>query len=139
MARFSANITDSSEDEDDLYLNQSQEPPKKPEQSRPPLPPPVEDEEDSDEEPSSSSSSASEMQEDELITSPRRKRPVQSRNALIEDDDGEIRYAHEVTKRAPSKKAPPRQRGDPTSIPWAQQLRVDAQKMHVMQTSLFRM
>jgi nuclear pore complex protein Nup98-Nup96 len=139
MARFSANITDSSEDEDDLYLNHSQEPPKKPEQSRPPLPPPVEDEEDSDEEPSSSSSSTSEMQEDELITSLRRKRPAQSRNALIEDDDGEIRYAHEVTKRPPNKKSPPRQRGDPTIIPWAQQLGVDAQKMHVMQTSLFRM
>jgi nuclear pore complex protein Nup98-Nup96 len=137
MARFSANKTDSSEDEDELYLNQSQELQKKPKGSQPP---PVEDEEDSDEE-AASSSSSSDMQEDELVTSPRRKGPGKTRNALIENDDGEIRYAHEITKgQPPYKKSPPRQqRGDPTIIPWAQQLGVDAQKMHVMQTSLFRM
>src|SRR5882762_3443134 len=139
MARFSANITDSSEDEDELYMNQPQEPPKKLERSRPALPTPIDVEEDSDEDAASSSSSSSEMQEDELMASPRRKRPALSRNALIEDD-GAIRYAHEVTKRPPSKKSPPRQqRGNPTIIPWAQTLGVDAQKMHVMQTSLFRM
>jgi nuclear pore complex protein Nup98-Nup96 len=137
MARFSANLTDSSEDEDKLYLNPPQEPPKKSATSRPPLP--VDDDEDSDEE-ASSSSSSSDMQEDELITSPRRRKPGQTRDALMEDDDGEIRYAHEITKQQPvSKRPPPRRRGDPTIIPWAQQLGVDAQKMHVMQTSLFRM
>jgi nuclear pore complex protein Nup98-Nup96 len=139
MARFSANVTDSSEDEDELYLTQPQETSKQPERSRAPSLP-VEDEEDSDKEEASSSSSSSEMQEDELLTSPRRQKLSQTRNALIEDDDGEIRYAHEINKRqAPSKRSPPRQRGDPTIIPWAQQLGVDAQKMHVMQTSLFRM
>ena len=137
MARFSANLTDSSEDEDELNLDPSQEPPKNSATSRPPLP--VDDDEDSDEE-ASSSSSSSDMQEDELITSPRRRKLGQTRDALIEDDDGEIRYAHEISKQQPvSKKHPPRQRGDPTIIPWAQQLGVDAQKMHVMQTSLFRM
>ena len=30
-------------------------------------------------------------------------------------------------------------RGDPTIIPWAREIGVDPQKMHVMQTSLFRM
>ena len=137
MARFSANITDSSEDEDDLYLNQRQEPPKKTERSRPV---PVQDTEDSEEdsELASSSSSSSDMEEEELISSSRRKRPAQTRNSLIEDDNGEIQHAHEVTKRPQSKKSPPR-RGDPTIIPWAQQLGVDPQKMHVMQTSLFRM
>jgi len=141
MARFSANITDSSEDEDELYLDQPQELPKQTERSRAPLPPPAEDDEDSDEDAASSSSSSSEMQEDELMTSPPRKHPIQTQNALIEDDDGEIRYAHEIhSRQTPFKKSPPKQqRGDPTIIPWAQQIGVDAQKMHVMQTSLFRM
>ncbi|KAH9848377.1 nuclear protein 96-domain-containing protein [Lenzites betulinus] len=35
-----------------------------------------------------------------------------------------------------STRAPP---GDPTIIPWAREIGVDPQKMHVMQTSLFRM
>ena len=33
----------------------------------------------------------------------------------------------------------PQQRGDPTIIPWARELGVDANRVHVMQTSLFRM
>ncbi|EDR08209.1 uncharacterized protein LACBIDRAFT_297625 [Laccaria bicolor S238N-H82] len=97
---------------------------------------------------SGSSSSSSDMDEDELIA-PRTMKSVNSRghNALVEDKDGEIRYAHEVDVRVspPSTRSSPpsnpRQHvnGNPTIIPWAQQIGVDAQKMHVMQTSLFRM
>lgn len=143
MARFSANLTDSSDEDDELELTVPQPPPPQKEQKRfrPPISP-VRDEEESgsDEDALSSESSSSEMQEDELLASPPRKTPAMTRNALIEDEDGEIRYAHEVNNRTPQpRKSPPRQRGDPTIIPWAQQVGVDAQKMHVMQTSLFRM
>lgn len=149
MARFSANITDSSEDEEDVYLD----PPrptkeKQPERTRrsPPrrITAPVDEdsEEESEEDASSSSSRSSNMHEDELLNPPRKARGAPPRNALVEDEDGEFRFAHEANdhdRRPQSKKSPPRRRGDPTIIPWAQQLGVDAQKMHVMQTSLFRM
>jgi nuclear pore complex protein Nup98-Nup96 len=136
MARFSANITDS-EDEEELHHRQPPEP-STTERFGPPLPLPVEDEPEGS---ASSSSSSSEMQEEELISSIHRKRSSRARNTLIEDDDDEIEHAHEINKPQPlSKNSPPRQqRGNPTIIPWAQQLGVDAQKMHVMQTSLFRM
>ncbi|KAF8652360.1 hypothetical protein AX16_004390 [Volvariella volvacea WC 439] len=69
-----------------------------------------------------------------------------SKNALVTDEDGEYQYAHEIGSRsssAPSQLSsqspPPRARGDPSLIPWAQHVGVDAQKMHVMQTSFFRM
>ncbi|KAJ7132067.1 nuclear protein 96-domain-containing protein [Mycena epipterygia] len=109
MARFRAYTSDSSSDD---------EPPsdeeKIPEEA-PELP-----EEDSDDE--SSSSASSDFREEELVTRPR------PRNGLVEDENGDIQYAHEVS----------RPRADPTLIPWAQHIGVDAQKMHVMQTSLFR-
>ncbi|KAF8893231.1 hypothetical protein CPB84DRAFT_1848696 [Gymnopilus junonius] len=60
-------------------------------------------------------------------------------------ENEDIRYAHEINMRVPSASSsslsPPRIRpmGDPNIIPWAQHVGVDAQKMHVMQTSLFRM
>lgn len=100
----------------------------------------VNDEADSDRE--SSSSSSSDLHEHELVVSPARKvKPT--RNALVEDEDGEIHYAHEAhhdRTRPTVRVSPPRRsRGDPTIIPWAQHIGVDAQKMHVMQTSLFRM
>ncbi|KAJ7695132.1 nuclear protein 96-domain-containing protein [Mycena rosella] len=109
MARFRAYTSDSSSDD---------EPPsdeeKIPEEA-PELP-----EDDSDDE--SSSSASSDLREEELVTRPR------PRNGLVEDENGDIQYAHEVL----------RPRVDPTLIPWAQHIGVDAQKMHVMQTSLFR-
>jgi len=100
----------------------------------------VNDEADSDRE--SSSSSSSDLHEHELVVSPARKvKPT--RNALAEGEDGEIHYAHEAhhdRTRPTVRVSPPRRsRGDPTIIPWAQHIGVDAQKMHVMQTSLFRM
>ncbi|PFH49584.1 hypothetical protein AMATHDRAFT_62906 [Amanita thiersii Skay4041] len=70
-----------------------------------------------------------------------RRRPT--RNALVEGEDGELRYAHELAIRVspPSTSPPPAGTSvaDPSIIPWAQHIGVDAQKMHVMQTSLFRM
>lgn len=103
------------------------------------------------EEYTSSSESSSEMDEHELISSlPRRRKKSESRsqgqNALVEDANGDIHYAHEINVRvssaSSSSQSPPariRPVGDPTVIPWAQRVGVDAQKMHVMQTSLFRM
>jgi len=94
---------------------------------------------------SSSGSEPSEMQEDELITSPPRQHG--NKNALVEDENGDIRYAHEIDKRvspgsASSRSSPGSRhtgpRGDTSIIPWAQQIGVDSQRMHVMQASLFR-
>jgi nuclear pore complex protein Nup98-Nup96 len=108
---------------------------------------------DSEESESSSSSGSepSEMQEDELLTSPPRphgKSKAKDKSALVEDDNGDVRYAHEVDKRvspgsassrsSPGSKVHPGSRGDPTIIPWAQQIGVESQRMHVMQASLFR-
>ncbi|KAJ7457116.1 hypothetical protein B0H11DRAFT_214229 [Mycena galericulata] len=109
MARFRAYTSDSSSDD---------EPPSDEEkiaEQAPDLP-----EDDSDDE--SSSSVSSDLREEDLITRPK------PRNGLVEDENGDIMYAHEVS----------RPRGDPTLIPWAQHIGVDPQKMHVMQTSLFR-
>ncbi|KAJ6591833.1 nuclear protein 96-domain-containing protein [Mycena vulgaris] len=109
MARFRAYTSDSSGD-DEPPSDQEKIPEEAPE-----LP-----EDDSDDE--SSSSASSDLREEDLVTRPR------PRNGLVEDENGDIQYAHEV----------PRPRADPTLIPWAQHIGVDAQKMHVMQTSLFR-
>lgn len=139
MTRFRAYASDSS-DEDSTSESEIQEQHVDEEEA----------ESESGEE-SSGSSSSSEMHEDELLTSPSRPHRKPNRNALVEDEDGEIRYAHEiederrigvrVSPASSSSSSPPspRNRGDPTIIPWAQHVGVDAQKMHVMQTSLFRM
>ncbi|KAG5716102.1 Nuclear pore complex protein Nup98-Nup96 [Termitomyces sp. T112] len=133
MARFRADFSDSSDSSSEPEVQQELEP--------------SEDERESEEESLRSSSPSSEMHEDELLTSRARRRKHSSRNALIEDEDGEIWYAHEVDsdRRAPnprvsepSSSSSPPPRGDPTLTSWAQHIGVDAQKMHVMQTSLFR-
>ena len=108
-------------------------------------------ESDEDDQPSGSSSS-SEVQEEELLSSPPVRRKIsrkQDRNALVEDENGNIRFAHEVHVRVsppssynsspPAKTRLNNSRDDPTIIPWAKHVGVDAQTMHVMQTSLFRM
>ncbi|KAF8962583.1 nuclear protein 96-domain-containing protein [Flammula alnicola] len=150
MARFRAYTSDtsSSDEEDERPLDE-----KTPEKPPSRAPTNVEaDQLSESEDSSSSSSSSSEMQEDELKSSPprrRKKSKTPDRNALVEDENGDIRFAHEVHVRvsppsSPSGSSPPPRtrtnaRGDPTIIPWAQHVGVDAQKMHVMQTSLFRM
>lgn len=141
MARFRAYASDSSDDGSESES-----------EKRPQC---VSEQEDSGSESDqeSSSSSSSEMREDELITSPIQRRQKPKRNALVEDEDGEIQYANEVdddrrpavrvspASSSSSSTPPPTRapRGDPTIIPWAHHVGVDPQKMHVMQTSLFRM
>ena len=112
----------------------------------------AEDSEDSESESSSSSSSDdSEMLEDELMSSspPRIGTPRnKDYNALVEDENGDMRYAQEMGRRAspgsassrssPGTKTQSGYRGDPSVIPWAQRVGVDTQKLHVMQASLFR-
>ncbi|KAJ7746928.1 nuclear protein 96-domain-containing protein [Mycena maculata] len=108
MARFRAYTSDSSDDEPSSDEEKIPEDPQE-------LP-----EGDSDDE--SASSVSSDLREEDLVTRPR------PWNGFVEDENGDIVYAHEVS----------RPRADPTLIPWAQHVGVDAQKMHVMQTSLFR-
>jgi nuclear pore complex protein Nup98-Nup96 len=130
MGRFTAYTSDISDDEDDdIHISSDDRPPSQP-------PPEAEEEEGSDSE-SSSSTSSDEMHEDELTRSPPRKAKT-TRNALVQDEDGEIRYSHEVdgSHGRPMSSSPPLMREEP--IPWAQQVGVDPQRMHVMQASLFR-
>ncbi|CAA7267293.1 unnamed protein product [Cyclocybe aegerita] len=150
MARFTAYTSDSGSDDEQL------EPQNVTTSETPQHVEPVADSESEDEESeeveedtSESSSESSEMDEDELVSSPPgRQRRSKDQNALVEDDNGDIQYAHEVpavrvSPPSTGRRSPPITRpiahGDPTIIPWAQHVGVDAQKMHVMQTSLFRM
>ncbi|KAF8633142.1 hypothetical protein AX17_004643 [Amanita inopinata Kibby_2008] len=57
----------------------------------------------------------------------------------LEGEDREDRTAVAVRVTSPTSPPPAGHPVDPAIIPWAQQIGVDAQKMHVMQTSLFRM
>ncbi|KAG5220771.1 ubiquitin-conjugating enzyme [Salix suchowensis] len=94
----------------------------------------------------SNSGSDSFMEEDELVKSPPPQKRF-ARSALVQNKSGDYRYAHESEdesedEASSSSDSPPPTRarvGDPSLIPWAQQVGVDAQKMLVMQTSLFRM
>jgi nuclear pore complex protein Nup98-Nup96 len=149
MVRFTAYNSDSgsntSDNEDDQTT--SREPPR----ATGIVEPDPNAETDVDDAPSSSSSSSSEMQEEALRSSPasppvRRKiSRKQDRNALVEDENGDIHIAHVHVSPVSSNSSPPAKtrlnnpRDDPTIIPWAKHVGVDAQTMHVMQTSLFRM
>lgn len=151
MVRFTAYNTDSgsntSDDEDDH--TSSREPPR----ATGIVEPEPNAESDVDDEPSSSSSSSSEMQEEELCSSPparRKNSRKQDRNTLVEDENCDIHIPHHqvhvrVSPASSNNSSPPAKtslnnpRDDPTIIPWAKHVGVDAQTMHVMQTSLFRM
>jgi nuclear pore complex protein Nup98-Nup96 len=151
MARFRAYTSESSGSDEEGHKPVDEKTPEKQKSpSRVPSKAEREQLSESEESESSASSSSSEMQADELTPSPprrRQKRKTPDRNALVEDENGEIHFAHEVQVRvsppsSPSRGSPPRpslNNRDPTVIPWAQHVGVDAQKMHVMQTSLFRM
>jgi nuclear pore complex protein Nup98-Nup96 len=102
---------------------------------------------DEDDEDASSVSNSSYMDEDEhMESSPRRRR--RDRRALLEGPDGEYYHPHELEDADDSGTAsssdssfngeplPPSR--DLSVIPRAQQIGVDAQKMHSMQASLFR-
>lgn len=147
MTRFAAYTSDSSTDEEEISLETQKK------RSQTPFDDVDEDSSGSDESEISSSSESglSETFEDELINSPPRqsgRTKPKGRNALLEDENGDIQHVHETDKQAspgstssrssPGAKSNRAYHGDPTVIPWAQLVGVDAQKLHVMQASLFR-
>ena len=97
-----------------------------------------EDEESSEED---ESEATSDMDEDDFVV----EKPTVTRNhALVEDSDGEIQYRSRAQSRSVSSSSSEsdsdgaRRRGHAVAS-WVGRTGVDAQKMHVMQTSLFRM
>jgi nuclear pore complex protein Nup98-Nup96 len=151
MTRFSALASDSSDDEQLPYVFQDAQKsagrlPTKPTDMDhdSPLSGSDEDEDievDEDEtEEEEESDNTSEMEEDELVAA----EPSKTRNhALVEDSDGEIQYEHARSQSGSPSSSDSDLEVSPqraaTTGPWAGRGRVDVQKMHVMQTSLFRM
>jgi nuclear pore complex protein Nup98-Nup96 len=148
MARFSAITSDDSDSDEIEYLEREDEPviAAVPEQ---------ENDADGGESASGSSTSDSDMHEDDLLPRGEQSDDTESEE---ENDDGAIEVRddededHEQVSARPriqlepfvgssSLAIPPsaKTRADNSIIPWAQQIGVNAQKMHVMQTSLFRM
>ncbi|KIL64129.1 hypothetical protein M378DRAFT_198555, partial [Amanita muscaria Koide BX008] len=147
MARFRAYTSDSSDDDDqsiqDLHDTSSDS--KQRAQGSKKAPANSEREEDSDshhgltsgEESSGSTSSvSSQRRKKSRHTQPKR---ITARSQVSEEEGDDVLYGDEVAIRAPTTSPPPGHPADPTILPWAQQVGVDSQRMHVMQTSLFRM
>ncbi|KAG1869988.1 nuclear protein 96-domain-containing protein [Suillus subluteus] len=144
MTRFSAAVSDSSDDEHDVHMVQDFK--KSPVRSPPKLPEDHNVEAGSDEdigvdqesdEETSEEDGSSDMQEDDLA--PTRSRLT--RNHADSDDETEDGSEDTSSRSASSSESDvdvSAQREDVSVIPWARQVGVDAQKMHVMQTSLFR-
>lgn len=153
MARFSALTSDSSDDEQEPYTSQDAH-------KRPPGSPTksvdmdqdlsssgseededIEVDEDDNKEEEDESEDTSDMDEDDLVVE---KLAVTRNQALVEDSDGEIQYklrAHSRSSSSSSSESDSdgaRRRGA-TIASWVGRTGMDAQKMHVMQTSLFRM
>ena len=133
MARFSAFISDSSSEGDEY--DSSPENGKRPKKAK------GTSEQDDESDSHHVLSSGDESSSSSSSLSSRRRRKTKrvavkrtgSRGGTADAEEG---YAHEVVVRAPTSSPPPT---DPTILPWAQQIGVDAQRMHVMQTSFFRM
>jgi len=137
MARFRAYSSDSDEEEEEKTQSTQQRLPaaqhassseeqEEEEES--------EEESESESESSSQASSSSEMLEEELSA------PKPTKNALVVDDDGEYHYAHEMDEdSAQEDEDEDMEFSQPKSsiIPRAQAMRMDSQRMHVMQASLF--
>ncbi|KAF8517736.1 nuclear protein 96-domain-containing protein [Hysterangium stoloniferum] len=92
------------------------------------------------------------MQVDELVGATRRRRLKPTATALVEGEGGETRYAHEVRPRERKTSTSdededeaagrhPRRNGNSTTAPapWPAQIGLEPHRIHVMQTSLFRM
>ncbi|KAF9225855.1 hypothetical protein BS17DRAFT_777779 [Gyrodon lividus] len=151
MTRFSALASDSSDDEELPYASQDAQKRanRLPTQSMDmvqdsPLSGSDEDEDievDEDEaEEEEESDDTSDMDEDDLVVSELEK----TRNhALVEDSDGEIQYEHSRSQSDSPSSSDSETEVAPRRAaivgPWVGRGRMDAQKMHVMQTSLFRM
>ncbi|KAI0918514.1 hypothetical protein AcV5_002488 [Taiwanofungus camphoratus] len=141
MTRFRAYTTDSEDEEDDVSLSSTSEKSVGRELR-------VYDED-------AQSESDSSMDEEEDLWQPaaqtrgRHKRSPVSEETSPPSEDDEMHLGDKDSKHnrtgvqfASTPKSPtPAQRtlNNPTIIPWARELGVDAQKMHVMQTSFFRM
>lgn len=148
MARFSALTSDSSDDEQApcTYKDARGQPPgsstksvgmeQDSQSSGSEEEEDIEVDEESEEE-EDESEDTSDMDEDDF-------KPASTRNhALVEDSDGEIQYEHTRSRSRSSSSSDSdsegvRRRGA-TVASWVGRTGVDAQKMHVMQTSLFRM
>lgn len=147
MTRFSAAVSDSSDDEHDVHMVQDFK--KSPVRSPPKL---LENhnakagsdedigvDQESDEE-TSEEDSSSDMQEDDLA--PARSRLTRNHGLTADSDDETEDGSESTSSRSASSSESDvdvsAQREDASVIPWARQVGVDAQKMHVMQTSLFR-
>jgi len=154
MARFAALDTDSGTDSNDeeVQRNSSHRP------QTPPSPPKrrlgiLEEDDEGDDEASEVSEELHEedeessgMDEDDVGESPpRRTQRTVKQSALVEGEDGEFRFGHELEPRASTSTtshSPPTTRyrplDDPTVIPWAQQIGLDAAKVKQMQASMFK-
>ena len=149
MARFSAIISDDSDSEEIEYLDRDDERVLTLVQER-------EHDRDADEESASgSSSSDSDMHEDDLLPRNDQTDDTESEEENVDDaieinddedeehDEDAARHRMQLEPFVGSSSLAIRPsantRTDNSIIPWAQQIGVNAQKMHVMQTSLFRM
>lgn len=147
MARFTALLSDTSEDE-----KYAASPPRKPPQSRShhTFPPPRvrRADEDADMASDSGSSRADEEEEgddeDELPSDSSRLSPdIQrtsgraDRDMYASEEQGEGDESSDSSRSSSEVPLPQHRRGDPSVIPWAQRIGIDPQKMHVMHASLF--
>ncbi len=139
MARFRAYVTDSEEEEEDVSM-----------EVQPQKAPPVARNPDRDEDDS--------MDEDDLRAVVRPQATYEENSSDEDEEEDEEEEAEEAeeegesesesdeedVRRRGGRRAQPNvarvaRQGDPTIIPWAREIGVDPQRMHVMQTSLFRM
>ncbi|KAF8635366.1 hypothetical protein AX15_000371 [Amanita polypyramis BW_CC] len=139
MARFRAYTSDSSSDDDDDY-NEVPEPGKR-------IVRPGDDSSDEKEQKSDHSSGDESTSSSSSVPSPQRRkskrlisRGTVARRTSAEGEVAGAPYTGEMAVCATtSSPPPPGHPADSTILPWAQQIGVDAQRMHIMQTSLFRM
>ncbi|KAF6764293.1 nucleoporin nup189 [Ephemerocybe angulata] len=139
---FDSGSSSESDDEQDTRSVASDEPLPRHRQEQPTFEP----EGGKEEEEGSDDSDDSAMLEDELMYGVRAK--ARPRTALYQDENGDFQVAREEDdddiqdgSESPSSRLSPTEPSGPRQniIPWARHVGVDAQKMHVMQTSLFRM
>ncbi|KAF5330033.1 hypothetical protein D9611_010458 [Ephemerocybe angulata] len=147
---FDSGSSSESDDEQDTRSVASDEPLPRHRQEQPTFEPEGEsddeEEEEEEEEEDSDDSDDSAMLEDELMYGVRAK--ARPRTALYQDENGDFQVARDEDdddiqdgSESPSSRLSPTEPSGPRQniIPWARHVGVDAQKMHVMQTSLFRM
>lgn len=79
-----------------------------------------------------------EADDDEETQGAGRRRRVSRRMRLVQNEDGEYELAHGADGDEGGELDDNGPHGDRSLIPWAQQVGVDAQRMHVMQASMFR-